>query len=856
VNGGGTGGMVITGTGATSSAGGSPTFPFPDAGVDAGDGSTGGTDSGPPPMCAAGTIDCGATGCITNDVHNCGTCGHDCTRLPNVTGTVTCGTDGTCTYDATSCAPGYGICSTTPDDGCVAINTQAQCGACGKACTGTTPVCASTATAGGGMTFACASGCTAGQSLCDGACVDAKTDPQHCGTCTNACPTDPAGKATCTAGTTCGITCNAGTHLCGGACVSNTDPKNCGTKCGTNCAAPTSGGGSATCSGDVCALSCPSGETSCGGACLDVNGTDVNNCGGCGTKCTGGKTCQAGMCGCPAGTHDCTGTCASNTSVNSCGAACAACAPLANATVACTAAACAVGACSANFGDCDLKASTGCETNLLTSATNCKTCGHACTGGTCSNGACVCAAPTTNCSDTCINLNTDASHCGTCTLACAAGSTCQSGLCCPSGTTNCSGTCVSLQNNNNACGTCTTKCAGGQTCQGTTCACPTGTTNCSGTCVSLQNNNSNCGGCGVTCGAGQTCQGTTCACTGGTVNCSGVCADLASDQKNCGACGHTCYTGACDGAGNCLPWTVVDTPNTSTPKDLMTDGTHVVWVDTGLTSIRQATYDGTGVMTLSTDATAFKNLLDPGHRIMTMAGGVVVVASETQGLYKAVVNTPSTASMPLAFSTIPTGTAYQFSVALNAAGTRVGVMSVAPTPATQIYDCVLSSLTCAPVGSAFSFALIGAAGNAANYYFPNAAGQAIEFIKFGGPYTFQTIGSGSVPMSGFIAIDSANAYWFTNTAIERAALTGGAVADVVTTFRANTGNYADLVTDGRNVYYTAFGSPAYVGYAPVGGFSDKSVKVIASLSDASGVAAGGGKVFWIDGSTIYGMAAP
>jgi hypothetical protein len=261
-------------------------------------------------------------------------------------------------------------------------------------------------------------------------------------------------------------------------------------------------------------------------------------------------------------------------------------------------------------------------------------------------------------------------------------------------------------------------------------------------------------------------------------------------------------------------------------------------------------------MTLSTNATAFKTLLDPAHRIMTLGGGVVIVASETQGLFKAVVNSASTASMPLAFTNLPTGTVYQFNVALNAAGTRVGVMAEAPSPASsQIYDCVLGTLTCTAAGSAFGFSLFGAAASAANYYFPNGTGQAIEYVKFGGPYTFQSLASPTQP-SGFIALDATSAYWLTTNALERSLLTGGGIVDVVTSFPANTGNYSDLATDGRNVYYTAFGSPAYIAYAPVGAFPDKSAKVIASLSDASAVAAAGGKVFWIDGTTIYGMAAP
>ena len=63
---------------------------------------------------------------------------------------------------------------------------------------------------------------------------------------------------------------------------------------------------------------------------------------------------------------------------------------LANAGATCVAGACAIGQCTAGFGDCDARATDGCETPTNT-IHDCGACGHACVEGqSCGAGACLC----------------------------------------------------------------------------------------------------------------------------------------------------------------------------------------------------------------------------------------------------------------------------------------------------------------------------------------------------------------------------------------------------------------------------------------------------------------------------------
>ena len=348
--------------------------------------------SSPPPDGPCGTL---------TDPRNCGTCGHDCTKLANIAtgGMVSCQA-GKCVVPAGACATGYAHCSSNVEDGCETnLSRPETCGRCDSKCS------AGDLCSASGGSYQCVSACSGGTpDKCGSSCANLQTDPRNCGTCGNDCTRLPhvnAGSA---------ISCSAGKCVLGsGACV--TGWENCDVAASTGCEADlsrtdTCGACNVTCgAGKVCSSSggtfqcaCPlSMPSMCGSACINLQ-TDSQNCGSCGHSCASLPNLKAG------------------------------------APVSCAGGQCMIlaGSCATGYGNCSTSnPDDGCET-MVSSNQNCGACNATCSGGkTCQNYTCSCptAQPDT-CSGACVNLKEDPNNCGVCGHSCLGGP-CAGGQCQP-----------------------------------------------------------------------------------------------------------------------------------------------------------------------------------------------------------------------------------------------------------------------------------------------------------------------------------------------------------------------------------------------------------------------------------------
>ncbi|MDP3274013.1 MAG: hypothetical protein Q8Q09_02380 [Deltaproteobacteria bacterium] len=237
--------------------------------------------------CRPGDICCGGR-CVTttSDPTHCGMCGRTCANN-------TLCTSGMCT---TTCSPGFSDCDLNRTNGCEqdTQSSLANCGACGRACTGANGT--STCTMG-----ACSLTCNAGFADCDmarsnGCETDTNSSVASCGACGRVCG-GANSMGTCTAGS-CSLACAAGFANCDGNTSNGceldvrSNVSNCG-GCGTVCRAPL--GGSTSCVLGICQAACPAGQNQCGTSCVNLQ-TSATNCGGCGVVCGAGTTCVSGTC--------------------------------------------------------------------------------------------------------------------------------------------------------------------------------------------------------------------------------------------------------------------------------------------------------------------------------------------------------------------------------------------------------------------------------------------------------------------------------------------------------------------------------------------------------------------------------
>ncbi len=269
------------------------------------------------------------------------------------------------------CAVGLSECS----DGCADLDRERDnCGVCGHSC-GEHEVC---------NDARCVAFCPEGQILCGDVCVDLETSREHCGSCELQCDSG----LVCSAGE-CAANCGPGLSNCHGECRDlQTDQRNCG-DCGEVCDP------GEICVQGSCEFSCANGLSECGDTCVDME-SDPAHCGSCDQDCDSGEVCSMGKCSpsCGAGLEACDGACVSlEEHPHHCGGCNNSCGAGINAQARCHNEKCSF-VCQVGWANCSGDVDDGCDTDLMTSTSDCGGCGNDCTAGkACINGQCEVASP-------------------------------------------------------------------------------------------------------------------------------------------------------------------------------------------------------------------------------------------------------------------------------------------------------------------------------------------------------------------------------------------------------------------------------------------------------------------------------
>ncbi len=333
-------------------------------------------------------------------------------------------------------------------------------------------------------------------------------------------------------------------------------------------------------------------------------------------------------------------------------------------------------------------------------------------------------------------------------------------------------------------------------------------------------------------------------CAPGLTRCAAACVSL-DTAAHCGACGHTCNLGTCSGS-SCAPYVLAQQPTTGAVSRLATDGTRVLWSDTGMVAIEQIGASGGNVISLAsaspTNGAVSSELALAGS---TVAFAYLGVGAPSLGL--------ATVDVAGSGVSVRQGALSVNAVSLNASATHVFYVDVTGTQG-SLSDCIVSGREAgACVGVAGSGRFLGqTAADGAHLFFDlTGSGTSMQAGLYIDDIATNTANIFSTASAQSVAVDGTWAYWSElddggPTYVLRRTLDAapGTVVQTVTGTMASPA----FATDGANAYYWT--GTAIVSKPVAGGMET----TLAPLTQLVHIAVGGGLLVWTDGLTIWGLA--
>ena len=338
-------------------------------------------------------------------------------------------------------------------------------------------------------------------------------------------------------------------------------------------------------------------------------------------------------------------------------------------------------------------------------------------------------------------------------------------------------------------------------------------------------------------------------CTADQTACSGSCFDLKTSATNCGKCGKTCFGGTCSGSV-CAPYVVAKSPTTGTVAKLATDGTRVVWADTGIVAVLQIGAGGGSAITLAPVSSTSGGV----GQELALANGLVAF-NYIGGSSPPAVGIAQVDVADSGIALIP-GTLAVSAVSMNPNATHLFYANSHGTMS-DLNDCTISpgdAGPCTGVGGG-RFGNETAADSTYMFFdltgadvFPAQSGLYLDTVGATIGADNPTIFTTAVAQS--LAVDGTWAYWTES-------LDGGAPSVMHRTLESAPGTSLQtpvdvmaapaFATDGANVYYW---NGTNVVSRPTGGGPET---VIAPAVAFTQIAVGGGLLVWTDGTRINGV---